>query len=102
MDFYGCTKDLGEVNWFFYVIHLTNCKWVGLPLYRFFLNNSKSTSFITNLFGISTPNLKLNARTSLQIVVGNQTVGIYLFKIKNESTTAICEICSKLTIKTPK
>ena len=27
--------------------------------------------------------------------------GIYLFKINNENTRTMCEICSKLTIKTP-
>ena len=27
------------------------------------------------------------------------TAGIYLFKVNNENTTAICEVCSKLTIK---
>ena len=28
-------------------------------------------------------------------------VGIYLFKVNNENTGTMCEICSKLTIKTP-
>ena len=28
-------------------------------------------------------------------------VGIYLFKVNNKSTRTKCEICSKLTIKTP-
>ena len=28
--------------------------------------------------------------------------GIYLFKVDDENTRAICEICSKLTKKTPK
>ena len=28
-------------------------------------------------------------------------VGIYLFKVNNRNTRARCEICSKLTIKTP-
>ena len=27
--------------------------------------------------------------------------GIYLFKVKNRNTEAMCEICPKLTIKTP-
>ena len=27
--------------------------------------------------------------------------GIYLFKVKNRNTRTMCEICSKLTIKTP-
>ena len=30
------------------------------------------------------------------------SAGIYLFKFNNENTRAICEICSELTIKTPK
>ena len=28
-------------------------------------------------------------------------VDIYLFKVNNENTRAMCEICSKLTMKTP-
>ena len=28
-------------------------------------------------------------------------VGIYLFKVNNRNTRARCEICSKLTVKTP-
>ena len=28
-------------------------------------------------------------------------VGIYLFKVNNRKSTRSCEICSKLTIKTP-
>ena len=28
-------------------------------------------------------------------------VGIYLFKVSNRNTRAMCEICSKLIIKTP-
>ena len=31
----------------------------------------------------------------------NNPVGIYLFKLNNRNTRAKCEICSKLTIKTP-
>ena len=27
--------------------------------------------------------------------------GIYLFKVNNENTRILCEICSELTIKTP-
>ena len=27
--------------------------------------------------------------------------GIYLFKVNNRSTRTMCEICSKLTLKTP-
>ena len=29
------------------------------------------------------------------------SVGIYMFKVNNRNTRAMCEICSKLTIKTP-
>ena len=32
---------------------------------------------------------------------GYNLAGIYLFKVKNRNTRARCEICSKLTIKTP-
>ena len=32
---------------------------------------------------------------------GNYPAGIYLFKINNRNSRTMCEICSKLTIKTP-
>ena len=32
---------------------------------------------------------------------GNHPANIYLFKVKNGSTRKNCEICSKLTVKTP-
>ena len=31
----------------------------------------------------------------------NYTVEIYMFKVNNRNTRTSCEICSKLTIKTP-
>ena len=31
----------------------------------------------------------------------NYSAGIYLFKVDNENTRTVCEICTKLTIKTP-
>ena len=31
----------------------------------------------------------------------NYPVGIYMLKVKNRNTRTRCEICSKLTIKTP-
>ena len=33
---------------------------------------------------------------------GEFPVGIYLFKVKNGNTRTMSDICSKLTIKTPK
>ena len=33
---------------------------------------------------------------------GNNPVGVYLLKVNNKNTRTRCEICSKLTIKTPK
>ena len=32
---------------------------------------------------------------------GNNPTGIFLLKVNNRNTTARCETCSKLTIKTP-
>ena len=37
-----------------------------------------------------------------KIANGPNPAGIYLLKIDNRSTRTRCEICSKLTIKTPK
>ena len=34
-------------------------------------------------------------------IVGNNPANIYLFKVKYKNTRKRCEICSKLTIKTP-
>ena len=34
--------------------------------------------------------------------LSDSTVGIYLLQVNNKNTQIRCEICSKLTIKTPK
>ena len=36
------------------------------------------------------------------VVKGANPAGIYLLKVKNRNTRARCEICSELTVKTPK
>ena len=38
---------------------------------------------------------------SLNPLTNPSSVGIYLLKVNNRNTRARCEICSKLTIKTP-
>ena len=35
------------------------------------------------------------------MMVSNSPANIYLFKVNNRNTRKSCEICSKLTIKTP-
>ena len=37
----------------------------------------------------------------LNVNIQNYPAGIYLLKVNNINTRARCEICSKLTIKTP-
>ena len=37
----------------------------------------------------------------LRFQVGSDPAGNYMFKVTNRNTRARCEICSKLTIKTP-
>ena len=39
--------------------------------------------------------------TKISPASSSNPVGIYLFKVNNRSTRTRCEICSKLTIKTP-
>ena len=34
-------------------------------------------------------------------ILANYPAGIYLLKVNNRNTRARCEICSKLTVKTP-
>ena len=43
-------------------------------------------------------NKKMSVR---KVITFNFPVGIYLLKVNNRNTTTRCEICSKLTIKTP-
>ena len=38
---------------------------------------------------------------TLQIILRNYPANIYLFKVNNRNSRKRCEICSKLTIKTP-
>ena len=76
------------------------------PLFWFFLNNSKSTSLFYYTL-IWNTNTKFGVKCSNQSPDSGQkpgsflSVGINLFKINDGSTTVMCEICSKLTIKTP-
>ena len=35
-------------------------------------------------------------------VIMSYPAGIYMFKVNNKNTRSRCEICSKLTVKTPK
>ena len=43
-----------------------------------------------------------NFDNSIKIAAENSySAGIYLLKVNNRKTTTWCEICSKLTIKTP-
>ena len=44
--------------------------------------------------------LQCNAMTFVY-TIGKYPAGNYLFKVNNKSTRTRCEICSKLTIKTP-
>ena len=43
--------------------------------------------------------IKCKYKTFSSTLQSNFQVGIYLFKVKNENTNTISEICSKLTIK---
>ena len=43
----------------------------------------------------------LDLRTFCSGQISNNPAGNYMFKVNNRNTRATCEICSKLTIKTP-
>ena len=45
--------------------------------------------------------LLLNTFNRYIFACDDYPAGIYLFKIKDENTRAMCEICSKSTMKTP-
>ena len=44
----------------------------------------------------------INLVICVVIGVHNFPTGNYMFKVNNKNTITSCEICSKLTIKTPK
>ena len=44
---------------------------------------------------------KIEKQSSLPLLIFKNPAGIYLLKVNNRNTRARCEICSKLTIKTP-
>ena len=46
-------------------------------------------------------NLKLSEKNLTKGSIGTNPAGIYVFEVNNGSTKTMCEICSKLTIKTP-
>ena len=46
-------------------------------------------------------NLFLYANDPCLVFQSNTPAGNYMFKVNNRNTRARCEICSKLTIKTP-
>ena len=45
------------------------------------------------------PKIYINENKNISVI--NSPAGIYLLKVKNRNTRTRCEICSKLTIKTP-
>ena len=74
----------------------------------FFCNKTKTKAFLENrahrlFLDIKKNFTKRNFRqTSFDLgQLELLDVGIYLLKVNNRSTRARCEICSKLTIKTP-
>ena len=66
--------------------------------YLFYLLGNK------NFWNVKKKRKRLSIRrmfmASQQLARGKFSAGIYLFKFNNEKTKTMCEICSKLTIKT--
>ena len=55
--------------------------------------SAQRPSDVVSFLGLPTWNRYLHTRKNLD--------DIYLFKFNNENTRTMCEVCSKLTIKTP-
>ena len=51
--------------------------------------------------GPTTGGYKISFDAENDFVLNSHPAGIYLFKVNNRNTRTRCEICSKLTIKTP-
>ena len=62
-------------------------------------------NFLVSLYApYSLANSKLKSKVSVQYIKVLSTwipAGDYMFKVKNRNNRTRCEICSKLTIKTP-
>ena len=58
---------------------------------------------LTEVVNRSIPTVDLNSRQSVQQLINGKvfSAGNYMFKVNNRNTRRRCEICSKLTIKTP-
>ena len=93
---------------------MTNClnvfdRFVGLALKGLTFKKSTASSGWDWQLGKSSDS-KINylqqfellfATANIILVLGKIPVGIYLSKVNNGKTTTMCEICLKLTIKTP-
>ena len=51
--------------------------------------------------GVEKNHTKANSNVISYLLVTTNPAGIYLLKVNNRNTRTRCEICSKLTIKTP-
>ena len=73
---------------------------------NFILKEKKQKNFCINLFSgnvkvfITTTCIK-NVKNMILAILWSCPAGIYLLKVNNRNTRTRCEICSKLTIKTP-
>ena len=56
---------------------------------------------LTEVVNRSIPTVDLNSRQSVELLINGNPAGICICKINNRNTRTRCEICSKLTIKTP-
>ena len=55
--------------------------------------------YATDIYSVRIRSVALSEVFFFNII--SNPANIYMFKVNNESTRSICEICSKLTIKTP-
>ena len=56
--------------------------------------------FVKNVFPIGKYQLKVKKK-DIEATSIDVPAGIYFFKVSNRNTRPMCEVCSKLTIKTP-
>ena len=65
------------------------------------LANSENINEQCQTWSLSKKRSQLRCFQENFLRASNDTTNIYLFKVNNKNTTKRCEICSKLTIKTP-
>ena len=70
-------------------------------MFTFFLFEQNQQGFSVCRVGKGKGRKRKGKGKSLRKIYRNTSVGNYMFKVNNRNVTTRCEVCSKLTIKTP-